>query len=41
MTDSNKILKIEEKDREALYHEIVWSQFAFPKSLVRVLSGGK
>ena len=41
MADSNEILKKEEKDREALYHEIVWSEFDFAKNFARCLSGGK
>ena len=41
MADSNEILKMEEKDREALYHEIVRSEIDFAKNLARCLSGGK
>ena len=41
MTDSNEILKTEEKDKEALYQEIIWSKFAFAKNLARCLSGRK
>ena len=38
MTDSNEILKLEEKDREGLLHEIVRSEFDFAKNLARCLS---
>lgn len=41
MTDSNEILKTEEKDKEALYQEIIWSKFDFAKNLARCLSGRK
>ena len=41
MADSNEILKAEEKNREALYHEIVRSEFDFAKSFGRCPSGGK
>ena len=41
MTDSNEILKTEEKEKKALYQEIVWSKFDFAKNLPRCLSGQK
>ena len=41
MADSNEILKMEEKDREVLYHEFVQPEFDFAKNCARCLSGGK
>ena len=41
MTDSNEILKTEEKDKEALYQETIWSKFDFAKNLARCLSGSQ
>ena len=41
MADSNEILKKEEKDSQALYQEIVRSEFDFVKNLARCFSGGK
>ena len=31
LTDSNKILKMEDNDKERLHHEIVQNEFAFCK----------
>ena len=41
LTDSNKILKMEDNDKERLHNEIVQNEFAFAKSLANELPGGK
>ena len=41
MTHLNKILKMEDKDKERIFHEIVQNEFAFAKSVAKALSGGK
>ena len=41
MTHSNQILKMEVKNKERLYHDIVQNKFAFAKSLGKTLFGGK
>lgn len=41
MTDSNEILTMEQRDREAYYHEIFRSEFNLAKYLARYLCGGK
>ena len=41
MTHSNQILKMEVKNKERLYHEIVQNKFAFSKSLGKTFFGGK
>ena len=41
MTHLNEILKMEDKDKKRIFHEIVQNGFAFAKSVARTLSGGK
>ena len=40
MTQSNEISKMEVKDKERFYHEVVENEFSSAKDLARALTGG-